>query len=239
MFSFFKKFSRFSVGFTPHSAGLTLIEMVVVIAIFAIVTLVLLAGLPSFRDRTSLDLVAEEVALVVRQAQVFGVATREFGSAFPSHGVFFNPADDRSLILFGDAPIIGGGPTGDGVYDLANQGRECDDQANTECREVYRLQGGVYIDSIEGCTPEGGEGEGWENCFGSNGTNVVNISFVRPYQDAVFGIGGGGLIGGSRLVLVLKRTGRDDARGVVIWRTGHIYACNPATNDPDICYAEK
>ena len=52
------------------TAGFTLIEMIVVIAIFGIVTTIILANLPTFRDRSSLDLVAQEVAINIRGAQV-------------------------------------------------------------------------------------------------------------------------------------------------------------------------
>ncbi|MDO8183681.1 MAG: type II secretion system protein [bacterium] len=54
--------------------GFTLIEMIVVIAIFGIVTTVVLANLPTFRDRSSLDLVAQEVAINIRGAQVAGAS---------------------------------------------------------------------------------------------------------------------------------------------------------------------
>lgn len=74
--------SGFAVGACPvvksfktSTAGFTLIEMVTVIAIFVVVTGIILANLPSFRSSSALDLVAQEVATQVRGAQVYAMST--------------------------------------------------------------------------------------------------------------------------------------------------------------------
>ncbi|KKS77556.1 MAG: hypothetical protein UV64_C0006G0011 [Parcubacteria group bacterium GW2011_GWC1_43_11b] len=69
-FSSFKKISR-----PVLVSGFTLFEMIVVIAIFTIVTGIVLANLPGFRSKTSLDLMAQEVALQIRGAQLYAMNT--------------------------------------------------------------------------------------------------------------------------------------------------------------------
>jgi len=69
-FSSFKKISR-----PVLVSGFTLFEMIVVIAIFTIVTGIILAGLPSFRSKTALDLKAQEVALQIRATQLYAMNT--------------------------------------------------------------------------------------------------------------------------------------------------------------------
>ncbi|OJI08261.1 MAG: hypothetical protein COX02_01870 [Candidatus Vogelbacteria bacterium CG22_combo_CG10-13_8_21_14_all_37_9] len=88
MFSFFKKFrnQKLTAGFNKMRsqtfqsrknwrAGFSLIEMLVVVSIFTIVTAVVLANLPSFRDKSSLDLVAQEIAIQIRGAQTYAMST--------------------------------------------------------------------------------------------------------------------------------------------------------------------
>ena len=78
--------------FSPSfKSGFTLIEMMVVVAIFVIATGIVLANLPAFRNKSSLDLTAQEVATGIRQAQVYGAGTRQASTAskFPSYGIYF------------------------------------------------------------------------------------------------------------------------------------------------------
>src|SRR3989338_9771847 len=72
--------------------GFSLIEMMVVLTIFGIMTAVVLANLPAFRDKTALDLIAQEIATTIRQAQVYGIGTRSAGSSsnFSAYGIYFN-----------------------------------------------------------------------------------------------------------------------------------------------------
>ncbi|MFA5000797.1 MAG: type II secretion system protein [Candidatus Paceibacterota bacterium] len=84
--SFFKKFlktknrkPKASEGFTQwntanYSIGFTLLELIVVIAIFLIITAVVMTDIPNFREKSSLDLTVSEVATYIRGAQVYGTA---------------------------------------------------------------------------------------------------------------------------------------------------------------------
>ncbi|HDQ16662.1 MAG TPA: type II secretion system protein, partial [Candidatus Vogelbacteria bacterium] len=53
--------------------GFTLIEMLVAVAIFFIVTGAILINIPQFRNRVNIDLIAGEVSLYIRSAQVYAM----------------------------------------------------------------------------------------------------------------------------------------------------------------------
>ncbi len=116
------RFNKFNRRFTRATAGFTLIEMIVVIAIFGIVTTIILANLPTFRDRSSLDLVAQEVAINIRGAQVFGASGRvQEVVGKPTYRITFNPSDKQSFSLV---------------------------LLNGKFNETYRLSGGFEIESV-------------------------------------------------------------------------------------------
>lgn len=69
------------------SKGFSLIEMLVVVSIFTIVTAIVLANLPSFRDKSSLDLVAQEIAIQIRGAQTYAMSTL-YDVKAPETGLF-------------------------------------------------------------------------------------------------------------------------------------------------------
>lgn len=66
--------SSFKSKIKSGSRGFSLLELMVVIAIFAIMTGILVADLPNFREKSSLDLTVSEVATYIRGAQVYGSA---------------------------------------------------------------------------------------------------------------------------------------------------------------------
>jgi len=97
-------FSLFAFRFKFNS-GFSLIELLVTISIFVIVTVIVFVNFPSFSSRISLENLAHEVALAVRQAQVFGISSREFGAGsgiFPSHGAHFSSIENTKFFLYVD-----------------------------------------------------------------------------------------------------------------------------------------
>ena len=94
-----------------HQSGFSLVELMVVIVIFTIITVTLMFNTDLFRDKTSLELVAQEVAITIRQAQSFGTAARRSGDddAFSAFGINFpdgisseTHANFGRFILFAD-----------------------------------------------------------------------------------------------------------------------------------------
>lgn len=82
-----KKLNR---QFLNLSDGFSLLEMIVVIAIFLIITAVVIVDIPNFRGKSTLDLTVGEVATYIRGAQVYSSAQLGFepGSQ-PSYYISF------------------------------------------------------------------------------------------------------------------------------------------------------
>lgn len=139
-----------------RKSGFSLIEMLVVLAIFIIMLGVVLANFPAFRDQTALQLIAQEIATTIRQAQVYGIGTRSAGAggAFRSHGLYFDLADKRTFILYADTNSTGG--------------RQTDD---TEI-EKFAIRGGAEITDL--CNES--------TC----GLQILDILFTRFYPEANF-----------------------------------------------------
>lgn len=238
MFSLSSLFSKLFAGFFPALSlsrarflrGFTLVEMMVVVSIIVIMTGVVLAGLPGFRDRSSLDLVAQEVALVIRQAQAFGSQTRFAAAAFPSYGIYFNISDvnqtfqsSNSFRLFADIGSPSDGHFSDGA------GTQCA-ASGAECREVYTLGGGITITELNLCVKDSGT----ETC-NSLGLDHLNIIFNRPNPEAHFADNysssnnpnnldnncNGNACSYAKVILSSAKTGT--AKNICVWSTGHIY----------------
>ena len=96
--------------------GFTLVETLVVLGIFVIVTAIVLVGNNSFNNTILLTNFAYDVALTVARAQSYGVSVKQFGSGAESFNVGYgvhcrlcgatadiNESDDVSFVLFADA----------------------------------------------------------------------------------------------------------------------------------------
>jgi len=121
--------SRSNQADLSAKAGFTMVEMLVVIAIFGIVTTILLFNLPTFRNQASLDLVAQEVAITIRGAQVFG------GGGPPTYGIYIDQTNSQ-FDLFRDLDGSGGYNNQPGIACVG------------ECVERYALSGGFKINDI-------------------------------------------------------------------------------------------
>ncbi len=72
--------------------GFTLIEFVVIISIFAIMASVALVNFAGFRSDIGLNNLAHDIALTLRQAQVFGWSTQSFNDSSASQALQFDAA---------------------------------------------------------------------------------------------------------------------------------------------------
>lgn len=83
--------------------GFTLAELIVVVAIVSLFGTVTISKYSDFENNTLLTTLAQDVALSVRQAQLFGVSVRGVGSDFTiGYGVYFDLEDPDTYILFAD-----------------------------------------------------------------------------------------------------------------------------------------
>lgn len=154
--------------------GFTLIELLAVTAIMTVITLVLLLRQTAFDSSTVLRSLTYNIALSVRQAQVYGVAV--VGSSTPSttsvfasaYGIYYIRTVPTSYVLFADYD-------NNGLYD-----------ATTEKVKTFSIRTGYQIS--EACTKLS---SGVNRCTGSDdatGTRTISsvtILFKRPNPDAV------------------------------------------------------
>ncbi len=103
--------------------GFTAIELIAVTGIIVMLVGVVLIGNQSFSRTVLLSNTGYDVALTIRNAQVYGIASRAAGTRRNAgYGVEFNIATPQSFLLFPDIdPTVTGSPNlrpGDGHYTL-------------------------------------------------------------------------------------------------------------------------
>jgi len=201
--------------------GFTMVELIVTIGIFVMVTGVVLANYPKFSSQIVLENVAHQVALAVREAQTYGLSVRGFdtgsGAIFPGYGVYFSSpgTGSKSFILFGDADA-------DQRYDLSacnTSGSECIEEPTIRSAEsIYLLCGDLKR--------TGATIENWESVPGADcSLSQLHLTFTRPDPDADIEAYSE-LLGGyddtlSDVEIVIVSP-RGDTKTVVVWTTGQI-----------------
>ena len=169
--------------------GFTLLEMTVVLGIVAIMTAIVLMNLPQMKGGMSIDVVAQEVAIYIRGAQVYSRATRVTGGVsddllkrseqkpYNSYGINFtslsdSPYNNRRFLLWADRN--GSVDTrGDYSYDAYSQLGSVD----TPPQETYDLPSGFTISKLICVKP---------NPDGVFPVSVLDIAFRLPDPEANF-----------------------------------------------------
>lgn len=177
--------------------GFTLIELLVAVSIFVIISTVVLANHARFNSSVLLGSLAYDIALSIREAQVYGVSVRQFDSGFSvGYGIRFSSAD--SYALFVDT----------------NDNQQYDDGVDSILR-TYTLQHGHTIAQFCGITSEGAE-----ECS-SGGTPIAHLDvvFVRPDPDAIISSNEPGRYSSARVVV---SSPNGESRTVTVASTGQI-----------------
>ena len=188
-------------------AGFTLIELLVVTAILIVISSLILVNNGRFGGVILLENLAYDLALSVRQAQVYGISVRQFGSGNFSvgYGMHFAISSPTTYVLFADAI------SQNGLYD------GCPSQASCELVESKNIERGYYISDL--CVATGG---GSETC----GISSLDIFFRRPEPDAHISANGISGIGNPAALQargrVILSSPRGDSRSVVVEATGQI-----------------
>ncbi len=210
---------RHKTGFTQHylfykkdSAGFTLIELIVSMAIMAAILSVVVFNFAKNSNMTTLTTIAYDVALTLRQAQIYGIsvknsaepnATAEFNAGY---GVHFN-TDSNSYITFKDNPAADG--THNGLYN--DNSSDCTAASDKgECIEQVPIQQGYGVGKICTTTP------------GDCSASTVDITFLRPDTKAkIIFNGTGGLQPEAQIYL--QSTGNNPITKIIdVQSTGQI-----------------
>jgi prepilin-type N-terminal cleavage/methylation domain-containing protein len=223
-----------------YNKGMTLVELLVVLSIFAIISMTVAFNYGNYKSTTSTNVLAQNVALSIREAQGYamGVKSASVGGSniFPGYGVHFTPSasglisgSSKSFILFADIPPDDVTPA-NSEYDFppgngADESR-CDGSMLSninECISVNTISGG---DKIVGVCANIGSTLG---CDGS-GYSVdgsLDILFRRPNPDARFcyrqEVGDACALGVSAAGIIIQS--ESDPRilkQIIVWNTGQI-----------------
>jgi prepilin-type N-terminal cleavage/methylation domain-containing protein len=147
----------------------TVIELIVVIGIVSILSTVILANYNTAGGQILLRNLSYDVALSIREAQIYGISLRQLGGGGfgTGYGVHFAAATPQNYTLFGDKTSIG--IPGNNVYDGINE----------EVR-TFSLGTGYSITDICITTQTGAD-----RCASRGEVSSVDIAFQRPEPDAL------------------------------------------------------
>jgi prepilin-type N-terminal cleavage/methylation domain-containing protein len=153
--------------------GFTLVELLVTISIFVVLTGVVLFNQSKFNSTILLTNLAYDTALTIRQAQNYGINIKEFNagiggeSVFVPYGVHFdisNAINNKSFILFADI-------NSQGKFNSETLGNCI---ATEGCVNRYSIKRGNFVSDL---TVTKGNN--------TSSTTVLDITFKRPNPDAI------------------------------------------------------
>ncbi len=198
-------------------------ELMIVIALFTIITSAALMNHARFGESILATNLAYDVALSFREAQSYGIAAREPLSgagtfSFP-YGLHFSGGD--SFVFFTDR-------NPDKRYGGTDESGACVSGVNSECLKVYRFERGSRIASFCGVQTSGAlecrnfdiEGKVVEG----SAISYLDITFKRPMPDAALVTNlnstGGTRYQGARITITSPKG--HECRTVEVFETGQI-----------------
>ncbi len=186
---------------TKQSRGFSLIELIVAVSIFAFISTVVLANNNKFNSSVLLGSLAYDIALSVREAQVFGLSVRQFSDNFQvGYGVRFLP--NSTYLFFVDTNT-------NQTYDVGTDA----------VIDTFSLSRGHTIQSFCGVTVGG-----TERCSNSSTPiSHLDVVFLRPNPDALISSNEPGIY--SRGIITVASQG-GETRTINIASTGQISVQN-------------
>lgn len=246
---FFSKEQNTKYRLLNTHSGFSLIELIVSISIIIIISSVALFNQAKFSSDILISNMAYEIALIIRQAQVYGTSSKGNEDALTlqgseqyrvGYGVHF--ADDNgekpgSFLTFVDVPNQGGASSpGENTtfnyqFDIDNTYGPTDVQTLTS---LVDLTQGQKIRRF--CAYSSTEQKCWDTSYGSNMS--LDIVFVKPNPDAhiTFWDGSeftGNIPGGTKYdeaKIVIESGLGDKCRTVRIRASGQV-SVDPISND--------
>jgi prepilin-type N-terminal cleavage/methylation domain-containing protein len=183
-----------------ESQGFSLIELLVVTAIFVIISGITLASHSRFGGQVVLENIAYDVALSVRHAQLYGIAVRRTSGGNFDVGYGLHFSSPTTYELFYDAL------DGNGTYD-------CDSPETCELVEATTIVGGHRIDDL--CVRTVGA-----STFDCGDISRLDILFKRPEPDAYIRANGSAPI--YEAAQIILESPRGQQKAVIIEHTGQI-----------------
>lgn len=162
------------------SAGLTFLELIFVISIFAIMASIVLFRFDSFNKRVSMNNLAQDIALRIVEAQKAAISGSLNSNSLaagvkPTYGVYFESnsvpssaagSNNGQFVYFVDL-------NGNKQYDAPVSG--CPN--TSECVSITSISTGEYLSDI--CYVSTNQA-----CASPSSSGAAHITFTRPFPDA-------------------------------------------------------
>lgn len=187
--------------------GFSLPELIIVIAIFVIITTVALFNQGRLSSSVLLTNMAYEVGLAVREAQIYGIGVRsdDTGSNFSGqYGAHFNIANPRQVIVYADNP-----------NDVNNTLFTYDAGEEKYIYEFNNSRGNKISALCVGDLSNG-------PCNNAIGKNTVDVLFRRPNPASIVKHSDIQNPISDRVYIVVTNIDEDECRVVIVEPTGQI-----------------
>lgn len=211
----FKNFNKIK-----YNSGITLVELLVVMSIFILITTIAIFNYGKFDSSLSTQNLADDIALTIRKAQSYAIGVRGLGNEFNyKYGVHFtaNPTpgsvfagSNTSFVFFIDM----NDPEANNQYDFINQCGIPDKYGN-ECLEILNITSADVIKEI------------YLNKTLVETSSAVDIFFQRPNLEPTFYNGNGQKLNNSSVTIEVAN--QDDLTGskfITVYNNGQISVSN-------------
>ena len=204
-----------------NEQGFTLIEFIVVLVIFSIMSGTSLFNYNEYRNNIETTNVAQDIALTIRQAQVYGISASD---GFDSENVFANN-NDNTINIIDDRSIRGFAINTESqeiilFEDLnRNFSYEPDNDRVIDVRRILARN-----TNMSACLFASGDPVNPGNCLeevtvNTSGDTMVSIAFQRPYPDAFIRFDGSEY---SHVLIELKDNSENPLRYIEVNPIGSI-----------------
>ena len=188
--------------------GFTLIELLVVVAIIVMVSAAIFANTNKFGGQTLLQNLAYDIALSVREAQVYGISVQgSTGNFNTGYGMHFDTTHTTTYHLFDDIQV-------NGVYDATPVSEDVKPSP-------YTIGQGFYISGL--CAP----------AIPCTPVTSLDVIFIRPEPDAWINAtcsvinGVESCSNGTASASITVTSPRGGTMRVIIYANGQISVLNP------------
>lgn len=198
------------------SKGFSLIELIVVVSIFLIISSITLFKQSKFSSDILITNTAYEVALAIREAQVFGSGSKQgedtSANRSKSYGIFFDDGEAKNFLLFSEEPVVSGQTKlYDSMYDPSNDAFSVED--------TITLNRDQKINDF--CGIDGDDDE--EQCASEADIEGLSISFVKPNLNPIIkGISGAEETVFSGAKIIVQSDLGDKCRTIFVNNVGQI-----------------
>lgn len=193
------------------TAGFSILEVMITAGIIGAITAVVVINYGSFNNTVLLKNQVYEIALDIREAQIYAVSVRGQDNEFrEDYGIYFNVDTPQQYIFFQDTDEATVGGQNVAYYD-ADAGEMVGSPQLIDSRfEISRICVNIVSSSADSCP---------------NTVSDLSVSFRRPDFDAQFASESGsglGLIDNARIELVNTQGPNTSTRTIVITNVGQV-----------------